>query len=199
MVRNRWPHIGPDELRALWERHAPPFLRLENPNSNLPEIREVFLSWLAETGVELGDPDPEMPRRSRRLRLDGVRFVKRGFEAETSVALSLNGHETEVRRTGRAHPHEILRLSAETTLEALHQLIPTVEFGLDKAFTIEPALASPNSIAVVVVRDTLNRSAEHFIGAADLSVSEPEAAAKATLDAINRRVERETTTVELVT
>lgn len=191
MARNRWPHITAQELKALWERYAPPFLRLEDPERNLEQFREVFLSWLEETGVDIGAPEP-LRRASRRLRLDGVRLVKRGFEAETSVSLSLNGRGAEVRRAGRAIPDEILRLSAESTLDALHQLIPRVGFGLDRAFTIEPALTPPNAIAIVIVTDTLSRPAEKFIGAADISVSGPEAAAKATLDAINRRVERET-------
>lgn len=196
MPRNRWPHIGERELKSLWERHAPPFLRLESPEKNLPELREVFLSWLESTGIDLGPP-ASLPR-GRRLRLDGVRLVKRGFEAETAVTLSLNGNEAEVRRTGRAQENEILRLSAETTLEALHQLLPNVGFGLDQAFTIEPAVSVKEAIAIVVVHDTRGRLSQQFIGAAGLSVSEPEAAAKATLDAINRQVEKETALPELV-
>lgn len=200
MPRNRWPHIGEEELKALWERHAPPFLRLESPDQSLPELREVFLSWLESTGVDLGAQPT--PTRGRRLRLDGVRFVKRGFEAETAVTLSLNGNEAEVSRTGRAQQGEILRLSAESTLDALHQLVPNVGFGLDRAFTIEPTLSpmsSLDAVAIVVVHDTRSRPIQQFIGAAGLSVSEPEAAAKATLDAINRQVEKETALPELVT
>lgn len=194
LPRERWPHIGPEELRELWERYAPPFLRLDNTERDLPELREVFLSWLETTGVDLGSPEPSelFYARPRRLRLESVRLVKRGLEAETAIALSLNGRQAEVRRSGPGISAEILRISAETTLEASHQLVPGVSFGLDRAFVIDQPISPPRSIAVVVVRNSLSRPAEQLIGAADLSVSEPEAAAKATLDAINRRVERET-------
>lgn len=191
MARNRWPHIGPKQLRELWERHAPPFLKIEDADRDLVKFRNVFLGWLEESGVDLGPPE-SVRRVGRRLRLDGVSFVRRGIDAETGVALSLNGTSTEVRRSGKALPEEILRLSAETTLDALHQLVPSVGFGLERAFNIEPALPTLNAITIVVVRDTISRPAEQFIGAADLTVSAPEAAAKATLDAINRRVERDT-------
>lgn len=191
MARNRWPHIGPKQLRELWERHAPPFLKIEDADRDLVKFRNVFLGWLEESGVDLGPPE-SVRRVGRRLRLDGVSFVRRGIDAETGVALSLNGTSTEVRRSGKAMPEEILRLSAETTLDALHQLVPSVGFGLERAFNIEPALPTLNAITIVVVRDTISRPAEQFIGAADLTVSAPEAAAKATLDAINRRVERDT-------
>lgn len=195
MAHNRWPNIGPDELRQLWERHAPPFLKIDDPDRDIPKFRNVFLGWLEEIGVDLGPANP-VRKPGRRLRLEGVSFVRRGVDAETAVALSLNGTSTEVRRSGRASPDEILRLSAETTLDALHQLVPTVGFGVERAFTVEPALPTLNTITIVVVRNTISRPPEQFIGAADVSASSPEAAAKATLDAVNRRVER--ATAELV-
>lgn len=191
MADDPWPHIGPDELKALWERYRPPFLRLDDPEQSLPRFRHAFLVWLEAMGIDIA-PKERMPRLTRRLRLDTVRFVQRGADAETAIALSLNGSSIEVSRAGRATPDEIIRMSAETTLDALHHLVPKVGFGLERAFIVKSPSGTPAPIAIVVVRDTQSLPAAQFVGAADLSVSASEAGAKATLDAVNRRVERET-------
>lgn len=190
MTDDRWPQIGPEDLKRLWEQHAPGFIPLADVEVDLPQMRDKFLQWLDSRGVDLGKPsagpDPRDTRGPRgRVKLDGVGYTRRGIDAEAQVSMTLGENSSEARRKGPAIPDEILRLSAETTLDAVNELVPGFAFGLETVFTVDPTYAE-ESVAVVVVRN-FGRLSERFVGACQVSASMPEAAAKATLQAINRR------------
>jgi hypothetical protein len=182
----RWPHISEPELRLLWEMHAPDFIRLDDVETDLPKIRDRFLEWLDSKGIDLGESRTGAARR--RVRLMGVGLVRRGEIAETQVSMALNDETSEASRSGPAVPDEILRMSAQSTLDAVQGLIPSMTFGLELAFTVEPARTDRESLAVVLVRDAEKVNAR-YVGACPVSSSSSEAAAKATLQAINRRAE----------
>jgi hypothetical protein len=183
MTEVSWPHIGPAELRALWEEHAPSFLRLDDVES-LPNIRESFLTWLSEKGFELGSV---LPTRSIiRARLERVTLTRRGEAAETEVVISLASKAIEAKRIGPALPDEILRMSAEATLDAVNQLFPPLNFDVESAYRINPEY---DPIAVVVARNHTTNITERIVGACSITASTTEAGAKAALDAVNRRVE----------
>lgn len=191
-MTHEWPHITNARLLELWERHAPDFIRLDDVERELPAMRESFLGWLEEKGVELGPKHVtestarEIPRR--RVRLEQVGLTRKGSTAETLVAMSLADTTAEAKRTGPGVPDEIVRMTAEATLDALRDLLPDLSFGLELAFTVEPSRAGAESVAVVLVRDS-GRGNERYVGACAVVASAPEAAAKATLQAINRRTE----------
>lgn len=184
MTDERWPHIGPEDLRRLWEQHAPGFIPLEDVERDLPQMRDQFLAWLESKGIDLGQPSTGSEARGR-VKLNGVGYTRRGIDAEAQISMTLGSNSSEARRKGPAIPDEILRLSAETTLDAVNELVPGFAFGLESAFTVDHTYAD-DSVAVVVVRN-FGRMSERYVGACQVSASMPEAAAKATLQAINRR------------
>lgn len=183
----KWPHIGQEELTALWHHHAPAFIRLDDLERDLPRVRDTFLSWLAYKGVDLGGRPTE--RLGKRIRIERVSLTNQGDQALTEVVLSLKGETAEGHRKGSPLHDEIIRQSAEATLDAINALIPVVEFGLEQAFTAGGNGQEIMEIAVVVVRDPEGGTSERYVGACPITASVPEAGAKATMAAINRRTE----------
>lgn len=183
----RWPHIGQEELLALWHQHTPGFIRLDDVERDLPRVRDTFLSWLSYKGVDLGVNPSE--RVGKRLRIERVSLTKKGEEALTEVVLSLKGEMAEGHRRGSPLHDEIIRQSAEATLDAINELIPVVSFGLEQAFTAGGNRQDLARIAIVVVRDPESGHSERYVGACPITASVPEAGAKATMSAVNRRTE----------
>lgn len=169
----------------LWQQHAPDFLMIDDVDRDLPRIRDTFLAWLQYKGVDLGQDSPA--RLGRRARIERVAFTRKGDTAETRVALSLGSRSTEASRVGNGTTDEIIRLTAEATLEAINGLLPVVAFGVEHVYNINH---NPiHQIAMVVVKDPESSGHDRFVGAAQIQASVPDAAAKATMAAINRRAE----------
>src|SRR5688572_10587480 len=110
MNSTRWPHIGQDELIALWHRHSPGFIRLDDVERDLPRVRDTFLSWLAYKGVDLGGDQKE--RLGKRIRIEKVSLTRKEDEALTEVVLSLKGEVAQGQRRGSPLHDEIIRQSA---------------------------------------------------------------------------------------
>ncbi|MCA1841088.1 MAG: hypothetical protein ABR507_09460 [Actinomycetota bacterium] len=187
MTEERWPHIDEERLKELWGQYAPSFLKVDDVDRDLVLVRDAFLSWLWIKGIDLGPIRPA--RLGPRARIDSVRLTRRGPEAETEVNVSLRDMHAGARRIGSAIPEEITRLSAEATLEAMNTLLPVVGFALEQVFTIGSPSTDLAPIAIVVVREPSGRSPDRYVGACPINASVPEAAAKATMAAINRRAE----------
>lgn len=180
-----WPHIGPRELRQLWERYAPRFLRLDDVDYQLPRVREQFLRWLDATGVDLGHPTGRTKSELERLKLDEVGLARREGSAEAAVSMSLAGNSATCTRVGDPEPNSILHLAASATLDAVHALVPQFGFGLERAF-VESARSEP--IAISVVREEEPQTLAGLVGAAAVVTTPHEAIVRATLDAINREM-----------
>lgn len=191
-MKRQWAHITDSRLLELWEKHAPDFVRLDDVQHELPAMRDSFLVWLEGKGIDLGpkhEVEPTTPDPSRRrVRLEQVGLTRRGSTAETLVSMSLADTSAEAKRSGPAVPDEIVRMTAETTLDALRDLLPHISIGLELAFTVEPTRPDTDPVAVVLLRDA-GRGQRRYAGACPVSASAPEATAKATLQAINRRTE----------
>ena len=185
---DRWPHIGPDQLRLLWEKHAPNFIRLDNVDEDLPRFRETFLTWLTYRGV-LGLGSKTEDRIGKRARIERVHLAYRGPEAQTEVALSFDGNSFAATRWGPPLPEQLIRSSAEATLEALAHLLPVLNFNVEHAVSVGNPISPTGQIALVQVREPDDITGQSYLGACSVSASLTEAAAKATLAAINRRAE----------
>jgi hypothetical protein len=122
-----------------------------------------------------------------RLRILGVRVERHA--GRVAVAVSL-GHDGEV-ATGQVDRSEAEapRVAAEAALEALRQIAPDRTRWALKA-TAVTAVPAGRAVIVDVVLETEDRE-EHLIGSA-LSPSAPleEAAARAVVDAVDRRLGR---------
>lgn len=188
-----WPHIGPRELRQLWERYAPRFLRLDDVDFELPRVREQFLRWLVATGVDLGDPlSPS--KTKERVKLQEVSLARRDGSAEAAVSMSLGAQSATCRSIGEFEPNSILKLAAAATLDAVHELLPQFGFGLENTFVEK---ARSDSIAISVVREDRPVVLPGLVGAAAVVTTPHEAVVRATLDAINRQMTLGRTSREL--
>lgn len=184
--QDRWPHIGPKELRALWDMHAPPFLRVDDIDNALPSLRLPFLDWLEQKGIELAHIHPM--RHGKRARLDRVAVRKAEESLEAEVILSLFDRTVQTSQHGSAATENLIRLPAQAALDGLRLLLPIVEFSIEEAFVIPTGGAEEGEIAIVVVREP-EQTGPKFVGACSVTSSPPEAAAKAALAAINRHAE----------
>lgn len=180
MMRDPWPHIGPDELLDLWEQHAPTFLKIDDVGNSLSKVRVPFLTWLSEKGINLGARRP--PRSAGRTRLEAVALSWLEDRAEATVSLSWEGREATGQIHGPLTTADHVKLPAEATLVALNKLLPVMDFKLDRSFIIRDEGATDPLVFVVVTDATKSQ----FVGACLAAGSVPEAAAKASLDAVNR-------------
>lgn len=185
---DRWPHIGPDQLRMLWEKHAPDFIRLDNVDEDLPRFRETFLTWLTYKGI-VGLGVRTEDRIGKRARIERVHLAYRGPETQTEVALSFGGNIFAATRWAPPLPEQLIRSAAEATLEALAHLLPVLSFSVEHAVSVGNPISPTGQIAIVQVREPEGITGERYLGACAVSASLTEAAAKATLAAINRRAE----------
>lgn len=180
----RWPNIGREELLALWRSHAPSFITIEDVERDLPRIRDTFLAWLHYKGVDLGQE--QSFRLGKRARLEKVSLTRKGDGAVSTVTMSLGSRHAEASREGLATNEEMIRITAEATLQAVSELLPVVTFTVEQVYNIGKNPVS--QIAMVLVHDP-DSYADRFVGAAPVKASVTDAAAKATMSAINRRAE----------
>jgi hypothetical protein len=192
MVKDNWPHIDALRLRSLWDRHAPPFLHLDDVDSELPKIREQFLIWLEGKGL-VDKPGVQVITSRKRIRLTQVSFSRSGLSTETEVSLALDDATSAVKRQGIGAGDDLIRLPAEATAEAIRQILPIVDFDIESAFTL--AARNQRQPIAIVVAQSENHQLERYVGACTIWASAAEAAAKATLAAINRRAELAATLV----
>ncbi|MGH9194665.1 MAG: hypothetical protein ACRD1T_02875 [Acidimicrobiia bacterium] len=189
-----WPHIGPRELRQLWDSYAPRFIRLDDVDYELPKVREQFLQWLVATGVDLGDQAAPTLSRSLpvggrslvgRIKLEEVGLARRDRSVEAAVTMTLAGDEATGTRKGAPDLESVLQLAACATLDAIHKLVPDFGFGLEGAF-----LESFNrdSLAISIVNEETPEVLPGLVGAAAVVTTPHEAVVRATLDAINRQM-----------
>lgn len=155
------PAAGPSELRRQVSQRA---------RAHLDKPLVIELEDMADQGT---------PRRPARVRLEGVRID--GFSQELDVHLGLGAHRV-VGRGQAGSPAD----AAAATLDAL------AELGADLPFRIDAATAalrhSPDH-AVVVVLEPDSRSPKLYGVARAPSMEE--AAARATLHALNRYLSRD--------
>lgn len=156
------PAAGPTELRRQVSQRARAHL-------DKPLVIEV---------EDLGGP--EAPRRPVRVRLEGVRID--GFSGELDVHLGL-GARRVIGRGRAGSPAD----AAAATLDALAELGAALPFRIDAATA---ALRHSPDYAVVVVLEPDSRSPKLYGVARAPSMEE--AAARATLHALNRYLSRDT-------
>lgn len=185
-----WPEIGIDELKRLWLTHRPDFVKLSDLDLELPVVKAPFLRWLQLRGIEFGknpsQPHPVRRGNGSRARLDGVSFRVEASNAECSISLSLADQKAEGSNRGIRSPLQQIVLPAQATIDAIAKLIPHVSLELKDVFTVR-ASSHGVPLAVVLASDRNANGQETLVGACRITNFLAEAAARATLDALNRR------------
>jgi hypothetical protein len=122
-----------------------------------------------------------------RLRILEVRVDRRAGRVAAAVSLGYDGGTATGQIDRPATEAEAPHVAAEATLEALRQIAPArTRWALEHA--VISAMTAGRAVIVDVVLETEDRE-EHLIGSA-LSSSGPleEAAARAVVDAVDRRL-----------
>lgn len=186
---DRWPEISHEDLISLWHRYAPSFIRLDDPTTQLPRLRSAFLQWLEDKEIlQPGVPiDEPLTTPRRRIKLQEVSSTHLRHEIETMVQVGLEGRVGQALRRGVSNGVDAIRLPAEATAEAINRLLPVIDLRIEDAYSLQSA--PPRRPVAVVVATSPDDRHQRFVGAAAIHGSASEAAAKATLAAINRRAE----------
>ncbi|MGB9813000.1 MAG: hypothetical protein ACPLRZ_03175 [Thermovenabulum sp.] len=122
-----------------------------------------------------------------RLKVNGIEVKKSGITYE--VMVSLLGPENNIyegRALGGGSLNNLMKLSAQATLEAVHKFL-----NREYVFNLEEVLSykiSDKEAVAVLVSSSVNGHEEYFLGSSLLKQDKPECTARATLDAINRRL-----------
>lgn len=136
-----------------------------------------------EAEATVGQPQRAHPPAHSRPPLQRVSFSSTAWTSEAQVALQ--GPEDDVvgEASGEKSPHG-LRVLASATLEAVGRLVGTTAFRLEGASLV--TIVGREAVLVVVQEE----GGPELVGAALLNRGPvTEAAVRATLDAINRRIE----------
>ncbi|WP_189080104.1 Daple [Mangrovihabitans endophyticus] len=167
---------------------APPVAEPPAPQDMVHGTAEtVGEESVAPRPLDVGDqPGP-------RVVIENVQITTYGPEANVEVRLAAGRHEAVGEATGPAVDGYLLRLCAFATTRALDELLATSEHedGPARCF-VEQATVVPfgtTRVAVVVLLLSCGTWAEQLSGSAVVDGDDRQAAVRATLAAVNRRLE----------
>jgi hypothetical protein len=124
----------------------------------------------------------------RRIRFSGVTFTTDGNLAQCTVKLVYDDQEYSVPEVGIKTSSKREKLVARSTIKAVEKIL-----GQSDIFDIQDVVVDKKadiSFAVVLVSAIIKDMEEAMIGSAIVKADINEAIAKATLDAVNRRVQK---------
>ena len=120
-----------------------------------------------------------------RPQIVGIKEFPEGNKIVVEVTLSWHGDQFIGRETGSSAASARMRLVGEATLRALEEVLKGPPLALD-------AIANPavgmRSVVIAVVVSTSGQGEDIVVGSAFADDNEPEAAVRAVLDAMNRRI-----------
>lgn len=160
-------------------------------------VRDVESAILAKLGVrvdhkkvsvaqvEKKEEGPVLPPTAR-IELSKVDVSVSGLDCQTTVILSRNGKQSSGVALGHSSKDSLLRLTASATASALKQYL-TDSCWLTVEDVISLNLVK-REVIVVLVLLVAPRSSVELVGASLVRRSVQEAAASATLDAVNRYI-----------
>jgi len=185
----RWPDpLGPAELQVEFRSDADREAVARDILAALREVGGVDLATLAIASATQSDPTP---RSARRPVFSSLSVDRGDLDAAVEVTLSVEGRHVVGRGEGLSTAAGTLRTAASATLAALEELVGTdARVQLDWLELVE--VGSPGRPQVVSAAVTfLTRDGEEvYVGSAIVRGDEREAAVRATLDALNRRLEQ---------
>ncbi|NUS72306.1 MAG: hypothetical protein HOQ05_02760 [Corynebacteriales bacterium] len=135
------------------------------------------------------DSTPSMLRQGpeRAVRLERVQAIAGGLDSEVQVKLSCAGKKVSGTSSGPASERALLRTTAEATLSALAEVLEEhARLGLDYADIID---VGGDRIVLTLVTFLTPGRTERLCGNALVKGDAAHAAARATLDALNRRLD----------
>jgi hypothetical protein len=154
-------------------------------------LREQFGLGVDADGVQLIEDAPtvEVPPQTngRRPVISRMQLVSSGLEVTASVQLSYREHHVRGEATGTATQTGVHRAVATATLHAVEQLVGTkARFEVDQ---VEVTGNGKDRTVIVAVTMVSGTGTDRLTGAAVVREDVRQATIRASLDAINRRLE----------
>jgi hypothetical protein len=158
----------------------------------LQEVGGVDLATLSMAAPALSSASTEGEQRSARRPVFASLSVDRGdLDATVEVTLSVEGRPVVGRVAGLSTTTGTLRTAAFATLAALDELIGSdARVQLDWLEVLEVGAPGRPHVVSAAVTFLTRDGAEVHVGSAIVRGDEREAAVRATLDALNRRLEQ---------
>lgn len=155
-------------------------------------LRERFGIGVDADGVQLIEDAPTAgpppPRDARRPAITRMQLVSSGLEVTATVALSFRDQAVTGTSVGTATTSGVQRAVANATLQAVEGLIGSaVRFELEH---VEVSAAGPDRTVLVAVTMVSGSGTDRLTGSAAVREDVRQAVIRATLDALNRRLDR---------
>ncbi len=122
-----------------------------------------------------------------RFRIEQVQVVQAGLECAVEVGLAYNGTRAVGRSAGPAVESQLLRAAAAATLEAVTALLAGRVRGAVEYAGVVSTGHTPVALVVLILMTA--STMERHVGAAEVTDEAPHAVVRATLSALNRRLE----------
>ena len=146
-----------------------------------------------DTGDAPFSPEPERERWTEprdRLVFDGLSVERSELDTAITVLLQWRGRSLSGWASGLSSPRQTPRIVAEATVAALREVVPsTARVQLEWAEVVDVGGARPGIVQAAVTLLTREGEVTH-VGSALVRGDVRETAARATLDAVNRRLGR---------
>lgn len=176
---------GIDEVHIVSDGTRPPKQLVRDIESALLVQLGINLDHKKISVVQFAEKETVPSSLPARLRLNSVRLATEGRTAEAVVSIAAGANCLSGTASGPNTTKNRLRLVALATLDAIEAYRGAEKFCLED---IQKAGVAGREALMVAVSLVTEKGEEGLIGAAFLSGDDREAAAKATLDAINRRL-----------
>ncbi len=184
----RWPDpLGPAELQVEFSGDADRETVARDVLAALRHVGGVDLATLSLTTIEETDAAPV----GRRPVFSSLSVDRGDLDATVEVTLSFEGRPVVGRAAGLSTALGTLRTAAAATLAALEELIGSdARVQLDWLEVVEVGAPGRPEVVSAAITFLTRGSEEIHVGSALVRGDEREAAVRATLDALNRRLEQ---------
>jgi len=189
----RWPDpLGPAELHLEFDADADRAAVTREVLAVLQDVGGVDLDTL-EVVSPAAEPAkrPAAPPSVARPVFSDIRVDRQGLDASVEVTLRSEGVTTTGRAEGLATAQATLRTAALATLDALRAIVgEDARLSLEWVEVLEAAGPGRPQIVQTAVGHLSQRGEEVFVGSALGRWNLQEAAVRAVLDALNRRLDQ---------
>jgi hypothetical protein len=138
--------------------------------------------------ISIAQIHTEELRKIKRIKFDGVTFVTSGNEIDCTVKLMIGDEEFKVTQTAVKTSANRKKVVAESTVKTLEEAI-----GKTSVFDVQDVIVTSSrdiSFASVIINILSEENEETLIGSSIIKSDVSEAIARAALDALNRRLEK---------
>ncbi|HET9517915.1 MAG TPA: hypothetical protein VFO77_09345, partial [Actinoplanes sp.] len=188
------------EVGGQWPRRVPTVGRAVVGHPPVRGTAEVTTATPDPAGQRRsgGEPEPSRPlipgdRPGPRVVIDNVQVNTFGLDATVEVRLTVGTQVAAGLATGPAVDSYLLRMYAMATASAIDELLARSEHadGPARCFVEHAALVpfAGSDVAVVVLLLACGGWVEQLAGSAVVTGDDPQAMVRATLAAVNRRIE----------